>query len=676
MTALIEHREIRHFHLFCGLGGGAKGFNRGTARVGNMVARYRCLGGIDTNAAALRDFEKAAGVRGTLLDLFDREQYHAFHQSLPPSSWREAAVDDIRRAAGYESPHIVFSSPPCKGFSGLLSERKSESEKYQALNRLTLRGLFLTLEAFSDNLPEFVLLENVPRIQSRGRALLDQMTALLRHYGYIVVETTHDCGELGGLAQSRKRFLMVARLSAKVPSFLYEPPKRPLRAVGEILGRLPLPDDPRGGAMHLLPNLQWKTWVRLAFVEAGSDWRSLNKLHVKDGKLADYALTPEWFGDVLGVTPWNSPAGTITGGAAPTRGAFSVADPRFEGRDNQQYGVVPWDHAVGSIINVKSPGQGAYAVSDPRIDGVRHNNVFRLSGWNDSSPAVTAGSHPTSGGIGIADPRPGAEWHHNIYRVTPWSEARGTITGGEGPSNGSGAVADPRPSTDAAFSKYAVTPWQGTAGTVIGGDDQGAYAVADPRAGTGFHGKGKYRVNSFDEPSNTVIAESSTGHGSFAVADPRIGINRDKGDDYLTAGHFGIVPWAEACGAISGAAGHDNGRFNVADPRAFTLPAPDQKLRTRIRALDGTWHRPFTTLELACLQSYIDPENLIDLDGSADGAKRERIGNAVPPDAAQAIADVMAEALLLSWSGQSFQLSSSPIWVRELAIALSVRTPQ
>lgn len=28
--------EIRHFHLFCGLGGGAKGFNRGRADVGHL----------------------------------------------------------------------------------------------------------------------------------------------------------------------------------------------------------------------------------------------------------------------------------------------------------------------------------------------------------------------------------------------------------------------------------------------------------------------------------------------------------------------------------------------------------------------------------------------------------------------------------------------------------------
>jgi hypothetical protein len=60
-------------------------------------------------------------------------------------------------------------------------------------------------------------------------------------------------------------------------------------------------------------------------------------------------------------------------------------------------------------------------------------------------------------------------------------------------------------------------------------------------------------------------------------------------------------------GAVSAAAGHDNGRWSVADPR---LPAASAKLVAVIRALDGTWHRPFTTLELAALQSLVDPEQL------------------------------------------------------------------
>src|SRR3990167_8790212 len=299
--------EIRHFHLFCGLGGGAKGFNRAQPRVGNLQAKFRCLGGIDVAAAAMRDFERLAGVPGTVLGLFDRDQSRDFHGVEPPADWREAGPAEIQRAAGGERPHIVFLSAPGKGFSGLLSETRSRTAKYLALNRLTLRGIWLMLEAWRDDPPELIVFENVPRIATRGRHLLDQIVDLLRAYGHAVAETTHDCGELGGLAQSRKRFLLVARHVEKVAPFLYEPEKKRLQAVGTVLDRMPLPGDAAGGPMHRIPSLQWKTWVRLAFVEAGSDWRSLNKLHVVDGHLRDFLIVPEYRNGFLGVTRWTDP---------------------------------------------------------------------------------------------------------------------------------------------------------------------------------------------------------------------------------------------------------------------------------------------------------------------------------------------------------------------------------
>ncbi len=139
MAAPIDVREIRHFHLFCGLGGGARGFNRGNARVGTMQAAFRCIGGIDNSAAAIRDFGRLAGVPGTVLDLFDADQYEAFHGRPPPADWRAATPLDVQQAAGGERPHIVFLSAPCKGFSGLLSETLSKTSKYQALTRAAPR---------------------------------------------------------------------------------------------------------------------------------------------------------------------------------------------------------------------------------------------------------------------------------------------------------------------------------------------------------------------------------------------------------------------------------------------------------------------------------------------------------------------------------------------------------
>ena len=86
------------------------------------------------------------------------------------------------------------------------------------------------------------------------------------------------------------------------------------------------------------------------------------------------------------------------------------------------------------------------------------------------------------------------------------------------------------------------------------------------------------------------------------------------------------------------------------------MPGATDQLVAVIRALDDTWHRPFTTLELAALQSLVDPEEFLELDGLSDSAWRERIGNAVPRDAAAAIAGVMGRTLLLAATGQTFML--------------------
>jgi site-specific DNA-cytosine methylase len=524
--------EIRHFHLFAGLGGGARGFNKGEARVGNLQGKFRCIGGIDNDAAAMRDFARLAGVRGTVLDMFDREQFTAFHGHAPAADWREATPQDIQRAAGGERPHIVFLSAPCKGFSGLLSETKSKTAKYQALNRLTLRGVWLMCEAWADDPPELVLFENVPRLATRGRVLLDQITALLRGYGYATAETTHDCGELGNLAQSRKRFLLVARHIAKVPPLLYEPERRPLRAVGDVLGRMLMPGDLRAGPMHRIPSLSWKTWVRLAFVEAGKDWRSLNRLAVEDGVLRDYLMVPE-MNDGIPV--------------ADMRAAAAAAQ-------YQQYGVRRWDEATGAVTGQSACGGGAHSIADPRMP-----------------PSDTR--------------------HYNMFRVIRWAKASCCVTGSQ-----------------------------------------------------------------------------QVGSGAACVADPRTGMAVDR-PAYLNGGHFGVLPWDSTSGAVPSSACHDNGRWSVADPR---MPTPDQKLIALITSEDGTWHRPFTTFELAALQSLVDPEEQLELDGLSDQAWRERIGNAVPSDAAQAIASEMGRTLLLAWSGETFQLSAAPVWVRQVAVAVSV----
>lgn len=780
-----SERIIRHAHVFCGVGAGAKGFNMAKARVGNVAAKFVCTGGIDVDPGAIRNFARLTGCTGTVMDLFDREQFTAFHGREPGEGWREQTPADVRAAlvgADGIRPDVIFLSAPCKGFSGLLSSKQSGTDKYQALNGLTLRGVWLICEAFKDGPIPVILFENVPRILTRGRGLLDQIAAILRGYGYNVAETVHDCGELGGLAQSRKRMLLIARQREIIPNFIYEPEKKRLRGVGEVIGKLPLPGDPIAGAMHRVPMLQWKTWMRLALVPAGRDWRALNDLAVVDGVLRDYGIIPDQAmrDGVLGVMGWDETAGTVIGNQrSPLHGRHSVADPRTNEMRSGGFGVLDYEEAVGTVAGESLPSNGKFAVADPRTPDM-HNEALGVRDWDDSARVVAGASRPHNGAHSVADPRPvQANQTYQQYGVTPWEENSSAVSGQSTPGGGPYSVADPRhhgkpkfnnifrvvpfdgpapavagpggPAGGAAVAdprmgdkdytttKYKVTPWKGQSRAVIGASTtgDGAFAVADPRGGVDPHKlHGKHRVEEWEgDPSRAVIAGRENGAsavadprpgygpgthqnilavtafdestksvtsarhvagGALSVADPRpVCLNADGREGYATQGHYGVVDWADASNAIPAFAKNNNGPWSVADPREApaepldALPAPDERLVARIIALDGTWHRPFTTLDLAALQSIVDPEEVFyrdaegwharmpfELESKSDSEKREWIGNAVPSNSAAEIGSVIGEAILLADLGETFALSSHAIWVSPARVALAVEQQQ
>ena len=599
-------REIRHFHMFCGCGGGALGFNQGHARVGRLKSRMRCIGGVDVSPGAIRDFSQLAGVEGTVLDLFSREQYRAFHGKEPPKEWREADANDIRSAAHWERPHIVFLSAPCKGFSGL-NAHNAKTKKYQALNRLTVRGIGLMLDAWADDPPEFLIFENVPLIATKGAWLLEQIEQMLAQYGYRVARSTHNCGELGGLGQNRHRFLLVARHQEKIGPFLYEPDSRGIRTVGDVIRDMPMPNDPAAGPMHTMSSLQFKTWVRLALIPAGKDWRALEHLTIEDGTVQGLSLVPQqMFRGSLGVKGFDDVSGTVTGAGRAYNGPFSVADPRYSipadlpysDHARSKYRVTGMNEPSGAVIAAQGTGNGAYSIADPRMTSTHskatgRKNSFRqygVVGMDDVSMTVTSRAEPGSGAYSIADPRLGLKFN-NCFRVMRWDETSNAVTGGSGPSAGGLSIADPRP-----------VAWR------------------DGKKKT-FTSQRHYGVVGMEGQSATVIAHANYDRGPWTLADPR------------------LPGWTEQCQPL-------------------------------IISEDDTWHRPFTTLELAALQGF--PVDGLLLDGQSHKAWRERIGNAVPPPSAQVIASTMAETLLLAWAGQTLTLHSRPIWVQPLAIALAM----
>lgn len=506
--------------LCCGLGGHALGLLRARSEAGS---RFESVGAFDLDEAACRDFKLLTGAEATPLDL-------AVAQPA------DLASRCTRR------PDVVIMSAPCQGFSGCLPESRAAEPHYQDLNAIALRCIDLALEAWPVP-PALILFENVPRITARGRELLKRIIALLRGKGYLIDSHTHDCGEIGGLAQRRQRFLLVARHPTLAPHQLMRPPAQPLRAMADVLWPLPVPTPTNkdGGRMHRLPKLAPINWLRLAAIRAGRDWRDL----------------PE-----------------------------AIALPTRKGRQNGGFGV---NDSTG-------PAHAVLADADVR------------NAWASST-----------------DPRLGHACRRGSFEVQDPRSAARTVIGVSGHDKSGRHVADPR--LPARASRHA-----------------GIYGVLDP-----------------SQPARTVIREARSGKAWCETADGRPG--------------YAVTHQLLAHGALD--ASRDAwtaGRFELAGPELdLTSKRPTWVL---IAAPDGTVHRPLTTLELAVLQGLPawhkpgDPAELelgadggswLELEGAQEG-QRARIGNAIPPPAAQAIGVEILEALDAAKTG-AYRLFTGGLWV-------------
>lgn len=528
--------------LFCGLGGGAAGF---------AAAGWHTIG-IDVDEAALADYRTITGHPAHMLDL----------ATATPEQMRELVS---------EAPDVILTSPPCQAFSGCLPISTARTQRYQQLSSLAERGLMLALEAWPEAPPRLILLENVPRIMSRGRAWLDAVASMLGAYGYAWRETTHDCADLGGLAQHRRRFLGVARLARSehqdrlVEELLYEPPHQRVRGIGEVIGHLPVPGPwaGGGGGLHELPRLSALNWLRLALIPAGGDWRKLpERVRLLNTSVDARSVCSRREGS-LGVTGWQEQTHAVIGAASIQNTALQVADPRLTKR------------------------------------AARQNGGYGVNAWGSAGHAVLATSQVSVSWASLADPR----LEHSSR-------------------------------------------------------------------------SGNLSVCAWEAPSGTIIGASSAYHGQVTT-DPRL--SRKP-----RSGAYGVVGWDDASGTVVGAACHDNSAVSVADARRWPEPThelreidgelwligPELDLESRkptlvvIKALDGTWHRPLTTLELAALQAL--PTQIegqwLELDGRSHKAWRQRIGNAIPSATAQAIAESMGRTLDASDAGVLL-MSASARWV-------------
>lgn len=578
--------KLRSLHIFCGSGGDARGF---------LDAGFTPTG-IDYDPRAIDDFQRLTGCEGHVLDL------------------ETATVEQLRARVG-QRPHVLVLSAPCKWASGLMSEDKALSEKYRRLAALTVRGIDLALSAWPEG-PMLVLFENVPRIVSRAKKLaeapdevnvLDCVISLLQRSGYATDQRFHDCGEIGGLAQHRKRFLLVARDMERCPDFLREPPKQRVRSIGEEIFSLPVPRPDSPDPMHRLNEVAPVNHVRLAAVLPSCDWKTIPA-------------------QIEVVVCSSSEAVRIGLECVQPAAAGVPADVRTKARANKQnggHGVEAHDRPSHGVVGCSDPSNARASVEDIRLGCEPQAGAYGVHS-PDRPSATVLGYHKHGS---VADIRLGHAPHNDSYGVVSPDAPSFAVRGCNEVRQATAAVADVRVQWD--HSERSGRP--------------DCYGVADPAA-----------------PSPTICARAVIQSARASVADTRLAAG---------AGDEGPIRYDERGWPIP-----THSLIRYPDGRVV-LYGPELDLKTKkgchlvIASVDvasgrRAWHRPLTTRELACLQSFPrDFQFCGPVSSSKRGTgQRERIGNAIPCATAKAIAQEARLTILAALEG-GFHLSSGPIWV-------------
>jgi DNA (cytosine-5)-methyltransferase 1 len=284
--------------------------------------------------AGVRDggFRVAAAVE---LDQVSAATYRVNHKKT------KLIVEDVRRVSGKSvrdaldgaTPDLVMGCAPCQGFCSLTRKNHREDPR---------NALLLDLgRLVGELLPAAVMMENVPGLLTRGRAIFESLLVSLRDLGYYPTWEVVQFANYG-VPQSRRRLVLLAgqgfaipipaQTHARVPS--KDSKLLPWVTVRDAIGdrRAPVTvsksrevGGPERVNWHVVRDLQCQTRARLRAARAGGTWLDYDEeirpeCH-RDGYVG--------FRNVYGRMAWDNVAPTITGGCTtPAKGRFGHPDRR------------------------------------------------------------------------------------------------------------------------------------------------------------------------------------------------------------------------------------------------------------------------------------------------------------------------------------------------------------